>query len=75
MTQRAYVKDLSLQMAMLKKENEALRLKNGIYLHPDQMAKIESDAEEQKNLIIELEAGYTIVLSCILRCQNSSEGD
>ena len=57
MTQRAFVKDLSAQMAMLKKENEALRLKNGIYLHADQMAKIEADAEAQRTLIADLEAG------------------
>jgi kinesin family protein 11 len=40
MTQRAYVKDLSGQIAMLKKENEALRLKNGIYLHQDQWEEL-----------------------------------
>ncbi len=31
------------QIAMLKKENEALRLKNGIYLHPDQWDALQSD--------------------------------
>ncbi len=33
---------------MLKKENEALRLKNGIYLHPDQWDALQSDLSGTK---------------------------
>jgi kinesin family protein 11 len=56
LTQRAYVKDLSGQISMLKKENEALRLKNGIYLHQDQWDSMQSEIAAGKSRAADLEA-------------------
>lgn len=62
MTQRAYIRDLAGQIAMLKKENEALRTKNGIILHQDQWDQLQLELNTNKANVSQLELTLQVCL-------------
>jgi hypothetical protein len=56
MTKRAYMKELLEEITALKRENEALRLKNGIYLPPERWEQLQVETKADKEKIIEISA-------------------
>ena len=60
MSKRAYMKDLLAEISSLKRDNEALRLKNGIFLPPD---KYELMVSQQRGDSLRLEELYFAVKS------------
>ena len=60
MSKRAYMKDLLAEISSLKRDNEALRLKNGVFLPPD---KYELMMSQQKGDSLRLEELFFAVKS------------
>jgi len=54
MTNRAYVRELTKEITQLKRENECLRSKNGIFLPPEQYEQLTKDSETQKTQLTKL---------------------
>ena len=54
MTKRAYMKELLLEIASLKRDNEVLRSKNGIIISPERWQRIEAEATGKGMQIDEL---------------------
>ncbi len=55
MTKKAYIKELLDEILLLKQQNEACRSKNGIYLPPEQLLKMEMDAKQKDAKLEEIE--------------------
>jgi hypothetical protein len=65
MTKRAYIKELLDEINTLKQQHEAMRTKNGIYLPPDQLMKMENDLKQKDLKLEEFEMTYVCFLSVL----------
>lgn len=52
LSKKSYMKDIVGQIARLKSENEALRLKNGIYLPPEQYEELTEGLRSKTSLVL-----------------------